>query len=49
MTTRRGTTPKAENKGLRVKKETIRDLSPKQKASGIKGGDRTRQPTSYNC
>jgi len=49
MTTRRATTPKAENKGLRVKKETIRDLGPKQKASGIKGGDRTRQPTSYNC
>ena len=47
---RRNTTLKAEGKGLKVRKETIRDLSPKQKAAGIKGGDRnTKVLTSMTC
>jgi hypothetical protein len=38
MTTRRATTRKAEPSLLKVKKETVRDLSAQPKGTTIKGG-----------
>jgi hypothetical protein len=38
----KSTTGKGQVKKLRLKKETIRDLDVKAKASGVKGGARVR-------
>ena len=41
MTVRKTATGKMSVKGSKLKKETIRDLTPKHQGTIVKGGDRT--------